>query len=149
MRFRQVSSKRFALWVIVPAVVSVATLVLLFMLAREFSFPVMSIASVNETNTQNLRTENTELQQRVSQGLPPCKQCFDGKELSPSNDIVKYSWNFGDGEIAEGQHVSHVFNLPGIYSVTLLTKTTTGAIETQEVVVNIEATCGRRPHNIK
>jgi len=140
MAFYLSSSKKFTLNLIAPAVVFLATIILLLMFSKEFSFPRRSFANVENAETPLLTTKNTEPQQKVSQGIAPCKLTFDGKEISPSNNIVKYNWNFGDGETAEGQRVSHLFNLPGTYSVTLQTKTSAGAIQNQQIVVNIEAT---------
>lgn len=147
MLFDLSCSKKFTFFVMVPAVVSVATSVLFIMLANEFYSPSISLAKIDNATTPRFTMPSTEIQQRVSQNIAPCKQTFDGKELSPSNNIVRYSWNFGDGETAEGQHVSHIFTLPGTYSVTMQAKTTTGAVEKQQVVVNIGKTCKQRPHN--
>jgi PKD repeat protein len=42
---------------------------------------------------------------------PPC--------ASGNNPIASYLWNFGDGRTASGRSVSHAFNDPGTYVVTL------------------------------
>jgi PKD repeat protein len=44
--------------------------------------------------------------------LKPCAQ-------QPSNPIASYAWDFGDGRTASGKSVSHAFNDPGTYVVTL------------------------------
>ncbi len=46
---------------------------------------------------------------------------FDASaSTAPSNNpIVTYSWNFGDGRPDSGRSVSHAFNSPGTYVVTL------------------------------
>ncbi len=38
---------------------------------------------------------------------------------SPSNPIVSYSWNFGDGSTGSGRTATHSFNTPGTYAVML------------------------------
>lgn len=45
---------------------------------------------------------------------------FDGSTSTPgSGKIAEYTWGFGDGAVAHGRRVSHVFNQPGQYLVTL------------------------------
>lgn len=57
-------------------------------------------------------------------------------------ELVGHSWDFGDGTIAEGADVAHVFAEPGVYFVTLTTRLSgcaagCGTIETRrKVVVN-------------
>ena len=50
-------------------------------------------------------------------------------------DIVRYLWDFGDGGTAEGIQVSHVFQQPGIYSVTLTVTDRNGL--TNSTVLNV------------
>jgi PKD repeat protein len=38
---------------------------------------------------------------------------------TPSNPITTYSWNFGDGRTGSGKTVTHAFDTPGTYAVTL------------------------------
>jgi hypothetical protein len=44
---------------------------------------------------------------------------FDASGSFGSNEIVKYSWDFGDGTTAEGMKVEHQYSSPGRYSITL------------------------------
>lgn len=45
---------------------------------------------------------------------------FDGtKSYDPDDDPLSFYWDFGDGENAKGPKVSHIFNKPGTYRVTL------------------------------
>ncbi len=45
---------------------------------------------------------------------------FDGSASRPgASPIAGYEWEFGDGGTAEGAIVSHIYNLPGSYNVTL------------------------------
>ncbi len=45
---------------------------------------------------------------------------FDASETtSDDGDIVSYSWNFGDGDTADGRKVTHAFDTEGVYTVTL------------------------------
>lgn len=40
-------------------------------------------------------------------------------DLSPETDIAAWSWAFGDGATSDLQHPTHVYEAPGIYTVTL------------------------------
>ncbi|MBP7216230.1 MAG: PKD domain-containing protein [Candidatus Omnitrophica bacterium] len=42
-----------------------------------------------------------------------------GRSSDPDRDALTYTWNFGDGETASGESVSHVFSKPGDYTVGL------------------------------
>jgi PKD repeat protein len=45
---------------------------------------------------------------------------FDASDSSDSGgSIVAYAWDFGDGESADGLYVSHAYNQPGDYQITL------------------------------
>jgi serine/threonine protein kinase/chitodextrinase len=45
---------------------------------------------------------------------------FDGSRSRPgSNEIVRYDWEFGDGQIGRGVRVDHSYQTAGIYQVTL------------------------------
>jgi autotransporter-associated beta strand protein len=58
------------------------------------------------------------------------------------NGATDFLWNFGDGTVVENANsVSHVYNLPGIYSVTLTASNSTcSAVSTFEVAVTDQAT---------
>ena len=60
----------------------------------------------------------------VSPGLTgpiPLRIQFDGgKSQSLKGQIIRYEWNFGDGSAMQmGRTVSHIYNTPGLYTVTL------------------------------
>lgn len=45
---------------------------------------------------------------------------FDGSEsFDRDGSIVSYRWDFGDGNRATGRSVSHIFEAPGVYAITL------------------------------
>ncbi len=49
-----------------------------------------------------------------------CAIVFDGtKSYDPDGDSLVYTWNFGDGATAEGAKVTHIYDKPGKYEVTL------------------------------
>ncbi len=52
--------------------------------------------------------------------MPNQKVVFDGSNSSDADGkIIDYKWNFGDGSTANGQKVTHAFQLPGKYIVLL------------------------------
>ncbi|HLU53056.1 MAG TPA: PKD domain-containing protein, partial [Acidimicrobiia bacterium] len=73
---------------------------------------------------------------------------FDGSGSSdPDGSIVSYEWDFGDGNADTGESVTHVYDEPGDYTVTLTVTDDDGDTDTatQEVkvfdpneVVNVE-----------
>ncbi|MDN5214687.1 PKD domain-containing protein [Fulvivirgaceae bacterium BMA12] len=63
---------------------------------------------------------------------------FDASESIDSDDsIVHYSWDFADGNIAEGQNVSHFFEKPGEYWVKLMVKDELGLANTDSVRITV------------
>jgi len=52
-------------------------------------------------------------------------------------DIVRYAWDFGDGETAEGAQVVHVYQQAGIYPVTLTVTDRNGLTATTTLNVSI------------
>ena len=50
-------------------------------------------------------------------GTAPLSVTFDSK--CSTGAIASYSWNFGDGESAEGRKPTHTFEYPGTYTITL------------------------------
>jgi peptide/nickel transport system substrate-binding protein len=44
---------------------------------------------------------------------------FQGSAFDPDGDPMEYSWDFGDGTLADGQVVEHQYAASGVYDVTL------------------------------
>ncbi|HEX5745613.1 MAG TPA: metallophosphoesterase [Archangium sp.] len=61
-----------------------------------------------------------------------------------SQEGATLEWDFGDGQRAEGETVSHVYDRPGSYTVTL-TSTAGGQVLTHSLTVTAEATAGEPP----
>lgn len=44
---------------------------------------------------------------------------LEGDAGDPVTQTLSYSWDFGDGQTATGQQVSHLYSLPGTYTITM------------------------------
>lgn len=62
---------------------------------------------------------------------------FDGGASTGVNPIVGYFWEFGDGQVASGMRVEHVFALPGTYTVVLTVQDSAGATGVAGLVVRV------------
>jgi PKD repeat protein len=68
-------------------------------------------------------------------GKVPYRVTFDSKQLV--GPMESYTWNFGDGEMAQGPVASHVFISEGTYAVTLTARAKTGQVHEEQVTVNV------------
>ncbi|NOX61449.1 MAG: PKD domain-containing protein [Chloroflexi bacterium] len=55
----------------------------------------------------------------------------------PGRELVRYQWDFGDGAVAEGMEVTHVFNQAGTYNVTLVVNDDKGQSNTAVLQTNV------------
>ena len=62
---------------------------------------------------------------------------FSASATDPGNDTLTYSWDFGDGNTAEGENVTHTFTDNGNYSVTLTVTDSDGASTSQTLEVQV------------
>jgi len=63
---------------------------------------------------------------------------FDGSNcFHPTGAIISYIWDFGDGVMADGISVSHVYDKPGEYVVTLNVMDDQGNFYSETMTVNI------------
>lgn len=77
-----------------------------------------------------------------TEGCAPLSVNFINTSTSPSDPIVSYAWNFGDGNISSLESPSHVYTVVGLYTVSL-TITTASGCQDQEFFAPIEV--GQRP----
>ena len=71
------------------------------------------------------------------QGVTGEKIIFDARGSTSDAGIAGYTWNFGDGTIAEGVLVEHAFISPGSYTVTLTVMDFLGQSGTDTVTIQI------------
>jgi M6 family metalloprotease-like protein len=65
---------------------------------------------------------------------------FDGSGSTDDREApneLAYAWDFGDGEVAEGQSVVHAYAEPGEYTATLTVTDADGASDTATVTVTV------------
>ncbi|MFC7314168.1 PKD domain-containing protein [Salinirubellus salinus] len=62
---------------------------------------------------------------------------FDGSGSSDNIDIASFEWDFGDGETATGESVTHYYDTPGTFTATLTVRDAAGNVDsdTRDVVV--------------
>jgi|GEM_PF-2072819 competence protein ComEA len=79
--------------------------------------------TTSQTNAGALPPEVTAKITTNAQALAGAGTVFDGTAYNSAGEPlvsnVRYMWNFGDGSVAEGQHVLHTYHYPGTYSVEL------------------------------
>ena len=69
--------------------------------------------SANQPPSAHVETSRTS-------GEVPLKVTFDtGGSSDPDGTIVKYEWDFGDGDVAEGVQVEHTYYIAGSYTARL------------------------------
>ncbi len=89
----------------------------------------------------------------VITGLPPCKGWVVGVpiELDGSSSraaegvIVYYKWDFGDGELAAGAHVTHTYTKSGRYIISLTVTDDSGTRATAYGTIDINDSCCGTP----
>jgi PKD repeat protein len=60
-----------------------------------------------------------------------------GSTVAEGSSIVSNAWTFGDGATANGVYVSHVYNTPGLYEVTLTVTDDQGQQSTTNAQIEI------------
>jgi PKD repeat protein len=65
-----------------------------------------------------------------------------GKSFDPDGQVVRYAWDFGDGQNAEGKTATHRFSKPGIYTARLTVQDNTNqpnAIDFDEAIITVNS----------
>jgi hypothetical protein len=85
--------------------------------------PPRTVASLDLANSRNLSI------------------AFDARQSSDNSGIDRFEWDFGDGETATGQRVTHDY-LPGNYTVELTTTDIYGNSATDPITLNLTTGSG-------
>ncbi len=74
-----------------------------------------------------------------SSGETPFVVTFDGTgSTDPNNDVLSYSWDFGDGNTGSGATVSHTYTSAGSFTATLTVIDGKGGLDSDSVTITIE-----------
>ncbi len=66
------------------------------------------------------------------------KISFDASDsYDPNGDSMTYKWDFGDGNTAYGEKVTHIYKKPGKYTIKLTIEDTHGSTETEKRTIEI------------
>lgn len=77
-----------------------------------------------QTNLESANDESIEFNSNVTSGVGSLSVEFNG--TSTDENIVDWSWDFGDGNTGTGQNVTHTYTTFGLYDVTLKTQNSNG-----------------------
>lgn len=72
-----------------------------------------------------------------SPGLEGATILFDASASTDDEGIVRYHWNFGDGQTSEGQVVTHVYSDHGWFTVSLTVQDADGATDAEVMSLRI------------
>ena len=76
----------------------------------------------------------------VTGAVAPVGVALDGSTSSDADgDVVAWSWDLGDGTTASGPRVSHAYDDPGTYSVTLTVTDDQGATASTDETITVAA----------
>jgi PKD repeat protein len=105
------------------------------------SLTVWDNSDARATIFADLRVVDPENEPPVAQGEPRLQGVKVGDEVQfysylsydPDGYIISYRWDLGDGNFTSGINVSHIYDSPGNYSVTL-TITDNGYVESTDII---------------
>lgn len=72
-----------------------------------------------------------------SSGMPGSSLYFNGIRSTDDGKIVAFEWDFGDGAQGKGQSVTHVYQNPGTYAVSMTVKDDKGEKAVASLSLNI------------
>ena len=88
-------------------------------IAHTYGFgPAQSYAFVVGTKLMGQITVNEEPSSNHPQGFEACEEEVMTFGLQPNIESTSVQWNFGDGDVAQGYPINHVFDSAGVYGVT-------------------------------
>lgn len=104
------------------------------------SLVLLSACGGSSVDAEPPATPNADFTAVPTSGLSPLTVTFDGSASHGFNGtIVSYDWEFGDGASASGLIVSHEFEEPGLYTVSLTVTNNVGDTHTWTMADLIDA----------
>lgn len=97
--------------------------------------------------SNNLPVSNVAIDGLFSTSLCPGDGFFMSAEASGSNDSFTYHWDFGDGNTADVMNISHVYDSPGTYIVTLTATNFCGNSASFNQIMNVGTNVIPDPQN--
>ncbi|SEL80476.1 Por secretion system C-terminal sorting domain-containing protein [Aquimarina amphilecti] len=84
------------------------------------------------------RKPNAIIDSSITSGVSPLSVSFDASASSdPDGDVLSYSWDFGNGDIATGILNDFIFTTPGDYEVLLTVDDGNGGSDTTSVIITV------------
>jgi PKD repeat protein/plastocyanin len=77
-------------------------------------------------------------------GMAPLSTLLSAEGTDPDGDELTYSWQFGDGQAANGRLVQHVYLLSGTYTATVTATDEQGATGTAQVQIVVGNPAGNQ-----
>jgi outer membrane protein assembly factor BamB/PKD repeat protein len=82
---------------------------------------------------------NADMQASVVSGTAPLKVLFNAQKSNDSDgQIEQCVWEFGDGRLAKGSVLEHVYAEPGTYPVNLLVRDNRGGLATKQLIITVQ-----------
>lgn len=94
------------------------------------SLTVWNASGCDSTLTRTIHISDLESEISVNKTFSPCPPFVALFKSTTNRSNVTYQWQFGDGGTQSLANPTHVYFYPGVYDVALITKTTTGCIDT-------------------
>lgn len=97
------------------------------------------ILTVMEDGVSARKAPVAKLTATPNSGPAPLRVSFDSAgSTTPEGVIAEYSWEFGDGEIATGPQVEHIYTRAGIYRARLRVRNSLGARGSATTQIEVE-----------
>lgn len=97
------------------------------------------IGEYNPTDHLPNMVPTAEIEASVISGTAPLKVLFNAqKSVDPDGQIANCNWEFGDGRLAKGSIVEHVYAESGTYQVYLLVRDNRGGMATKQITITVQ-----------
>ena len=95
-----------------------------------------SVSSTLDVTVNNLAPTIAEITGETNI-LEGTEVTYSATASDPGDDTLTYSWDFGDGNTASGQDVTHIYSDNGNYTITLTVSDDDNASSTQTLNVTV------------